>query len=540
MARVLYSAEINELKGSVGGTTFQRNKSGTISKLKPSLVYNPTVNQVSSRQFFNALVGAWSALSFANKTLWNAFAASYQKYNYWGVQKNLSGFNWFLSINSNRLLCSLSQLDQPPTYETPLSAPSLKTFALSNDLSFNFDNFPEKDDYYLFVFATPPIRGLNVQSRRSLRLIKVIAPTPTLWHDVTAAWEAYYGLTWPPSSTSEAFNVLLAVSAVEKTTGISGQFNLSNQPLDLSTSPTTLGNSPISTGSLSPDTQLRFSCYIADGVHLLGSGNQGHIIRSADYGDNWSDLGQQFSQTFILSACYCGNGICLAGTSTGGKVLRSTDYGATWSDLGQQGGAQSIYGLTYLGNGICLAGTGNNGHIIRSTDYGATWSDLGQLGSEIQIACIANCGSGVLVCGTASGGYVYRSTDYGATWGSVGQPGSDVQVLSLLYIGNGIVIGGTLSSGKIIRSTDYGATWSDLGQQFSQAAIRSLAYLGWGVVFAGTNAGGLLLRSTDYGATWSNLGQLGSETYIYGGGYCGHNRVIMAAGLNSTAFILEL
>ena len=66
-------------------------------------------------------------------------------------------------------------------------------------------------------------------------------------------------------------------------------------------------------------------------------------------GLEWSDLGQQYGQTYILSLAYLGNGIALAGTYPNGKILRSTDYGATWSDLGQQYGQTYILSLAYLG-----------------------------------------------------------------------------------------------------------------------------------------------------------------------------------------------
>jgi len=83
-------------------------------------------------------------------------------------------------------------------------------------------------------------------------------------------------------------------------------------------------------------------------------------------GLTWSDLGQMFSQSYILSLAYLGNGICLAGTYPDGKILRSTNYGANWSDLGQMFSQAYIRSVAYLGNGICLAGTDAGGKILRS------------------------------------------------------------------------------------------------------------------------------------------------------------------------------
>jgi len=82
----------------------------------------------------------------------------------------------------------------------------------------------------------------------------------------------------------------------------------------------------------------------------------------------FTDLGQQYSQTHILSLSSLGNGIALAGTYPHGKILRSVDYGATWADLGQQYSQTYVYELCYLGNGIALAGTGVDGKILRTTN----------------------------------------------------------------------------------------------------------------------------------------------------------------------------
>ena len=90
------------------------------------------------------------------------------------------------------------------------------------------------------------------------------------------------------------------------------------------------------------------------------------ILRSTDYGQTWTDLGQQASQSTIYSLANLKNGIAIAGTGINGKILRSTDYGQTWTDLGQQASQFYIYSLAYLGNGVAIAGTGSNAKILRS------------------------------------------------------------------------------------------------------------------------------------------------------------------------------
>jgi len=246
----------------------------------------------------------------------------------------------------------------------------------------------------------------------------------------------------------------------------------------------------------------------------------------------FTDLGQQYSQTHILSLSSLGNGIALAGTYPHGKILRSVDYGATWADLGQQYSQTYVYELCYLGNGIALAGTAPNGKILRSVDYGATWADLGQQYSQTEIRALRSLGNGIALAGTAPNGKILRSVDYGATWADLGQQYSQTYIFSLSSLGNGIALAGTYLDGKILRSVDYGATWADLGRQYSQTHILSLSSLGNGIALAGTYPHGKILRSVDYGATWADLGQQYSQTYVYELCYLGNGIALAGTGVD--------
>ena len=220
------------------------------------------------------------------------------------------------------------------------------------------------------------------------------------------------------------------------------------------------------------------------------------IDDNSEAGLYWTDLGTQFSQSYILSLASLGSGIALAGTCPDGKILRSTNSGATWTDLGTQFSPTQILSLASLGGGIVLAGTATDGKILRSTDSGATWTDLGTQFSQTYISILASLGGGIALAGTYPNGKILRSTHSGATWTDLGTQFSQTHIYSLASLGGGIALAGTYPDGKILRSTDSGATWTDLGTQFSQTQILSLASLGGGIVLAGTYPNGKILRST--------------------------------------------
>jgi len=234
---------------------------------------------------------------------------------------------------------------------------------------------------------------------------------------------------------------------------------------------------------------------LGDGIALAGTGPNGKILRSTNHGATWTDLGQQYSEAYILALASLGDGIALAGTRLNGKILRSTNHGATWTDLGQQYSQNYIFALASLGDGIALAGTCPNGKILRSTNHGATWTDLGQQYSQTDVRALASLGDGIALAGTSPNGKILRSTNHGATWTDLGQQYSQTDILALASLGGGIALAGTGTSGKILRSTNHGATWTDLGQQYSEAYIFALGSLGGGIALAGTHSGGKILRS---------------------------------------------
>jgi photosystem II stability/assembly factor-like uncharacterized protein len=276
---------------------------------------------------------------------------------------------------------------------------------------------------------------------------------------------------------------------------------------------------------------------ISDSIVVAGTASNGKILRSTDAGATWSDLGQQASQAHIFSIAALNDSVVIAGTGTGGRMIRSTNMGATWSDLGQQFSQGYILSLAKINDSIALAGTGTGGKILRSTNAGATWSDLGQQASQTLIYSIEKVNDSVVVAGTAPNGKILRSTDAGATWSDLGQQFSQGYIYALKRVNDTMVIAGTASNGKILRSTDAGATWSDLGQQASQTAIYSLGKINDSVFVAGTGTGGKILRSTDAGATWSDLGQQASESYIYS--FAKVNDSVALAGTASNGKILR-
>ena len=105
---------------------------------------------------------------------------------------------------------------------------------------------------------------------------------------------------------------------------------------------------------------------LGGGSVLVGTGHDCNIFKSTDYGQNFIGTGTpSLPSTDVKSLVDLGGGSVLAGVA-GGILLRSGDFGLNWTSLGQQFGESAIFSLCGVGGGTFLAGTYPNGMILRS------------------------------------------------------------------------------------------------------------------------------------------------------------------------------
>lgn len=96
MARIIYSGLVTEIKGSVGGTTFQSNAYGYTIKNKPRQKKPKTALQ-NKRKIYLALASqAWRSLTNSQRSDWNAWAAANPQYAKNNPSAVLSGFAVFV------------------------------------------------------------------------------------------------------------------------------------------------------------------------------------------------------------------------------------------------------------------------------------------------------------------------------------------------------------------------------------------------------------------------------------------------------------
>ncbi len=221
MARVSYGASVTKLRGSIGGTSFQTIGAADIARSRPNFRKSPSALEWESRSYFNLLVNAYAALTLTQKQAWVTFASANSKYNFWGEEKILNGYNWFLTINNYYYLYYGYILPSPPSYTSPEAVPAFSVTLSSSTIVADFGTTFTTSNFVQW-FASPLLRSASMNNRKNLRFLGVSSGFSATSKDLTTLWVDKYGLSWPPSVSSVSLYIIIAAFTVNVTSFIPG------------------------------------------------------------------------------------------------------------------------------------------------------------------------------------------------------------------------------------------------------------------------------------------------------------------------------
>jgi hypothetical protein len=158
---------VTEIRGSIGGTVFARNRGGAYARARTVGVNPSTTRQTSVRSLLADLAQYWSnTLTAAQRSAWNLYAANVPLINSLGEARNVSGQNMFVRTNSLVLDTGGTLLAAAPTNFTvgPTVTPTFTvdsaadTFDLTNLGSFTN---PAGGTRFLLSVGRPQNAGVN-------------------------------------------------------------------------------------------------------------------------------------------------------------------------------------------------------------------------------------------------------------------------------------------------------------------------------------------------------------------------------------------
>ena len=126
MALVKFGGGITGMSGSIGGTTFARNRYGSYARNRTKPVNPNTALQQNVRAAMAFLTSYWSqTLTAVQRTAWNLYGSNVNMLNRLGETIQLSGFNHFIRSNAWNARYSVAPAREGPTiFELPPADPS--------------------------------------------------------------------------------------------------------------------------------------------------------------------------------------------------------------------------------------------------------------------------------------------------------------------------------------------------------------------------------------------------------------------------------
>lgn len=96
--KVKFGGGIADGRGSIGGTTYSRNRYGSYARQRVTPVNPQTPAQIRARSTFQAAVTAWRRLTDAQRAAWSNYAAQTPMQDQLGSTIYLTGLQAFMSV----------------------------------------------------------------------------------------------------------------------------------------------------------------------------------------------------------------------------------------------------------------------------------------------------------------------------------------------------------------------------------------------------------------------------------------------------------
>lgn len=193
MARAKYGAIITEIKGKIGGTVFQGSRSGGVIKNKPNNKSSSGSGKLTKadagrlflpQRTISTLASNWRLLSVSDQLAWNTSAPLYPFTDKYGQPYTGSGYQLYMSINSNLLLIGADPLDIPPAPSDIEPTPPF-TIDWTTPGSVIIDTpSPVPANYVLQLYATPCMSLGRKPSNGDYKLIALFTPGFTFPYDL--------------------------------------------------------------------------------------------------------------------------------------------------------------------------------------------------------------------------------------------------------------------------------------------------------------------------------------------------------------------
>lgn len=192
MARIKFTALVESIRGSIAGTTFQRNAYGYTVKAKPNMV-NPNSHYQSQRkQQFQAAQLAWQTLTDAERGYWNSYAATYPTPSINNPSSYLSGYNLFTRWHAIEFLGGSTILTNPSGAQGNLVMNEFNIYSNVGLLDRVITFLAFSEAWTLYEFYSLPLSPTKVYNKSFTRLVNGQNASSPMGDDIRVSYESRF------------------------------------------------------------------------------------------------------------------------------------------------------------------------------------------------------------------------------------------------------------------------------------------------------------------------------------------------------------
>lgn len=175
MAKILFTAIIADIRKSLAGTTFARNRAGAYMRTKTTPVNPQTPFQENRRLILANLTSAWRTLEQEQREAWNAAVVDKPQPDGFGGTFFLTGHQLFMSVNMNLATVGQSLSETPPEFGLLLDNP-ITSFTSNGTATFNVTvTDTVATNWAAIVQATAPLSLGKFYAKNLFRQIAIVA-----------------------------------------------------------------------------------------------------------------------------------------------------------------------------------------------------------------------------------------------------------------------------------------------------------------------------------------------------------------------------
>jgi hypothetical protein len=209
MARIKYSALVENITGSIQGTTFQRNAYGYTVKGKPNMVNPNTTRQNARKRTFSAATQAWRDLSDSDRSAWEAYANAFPIPSRKNPDAYLSGLAAFTRWAGVQYQLNTSPLNNPSGPQGTATIDEVTLVLSGGSLFANILSTTTEGPWNAFLYLSRPLSASQGFIKSWQRFVR--AGPEASWgdEDITAIYTSIFGFVPPLGSLIGAQAVLL-------------------------------------------------------------------------------------------------------------------------------------------------------------------------------------------------------------------------------------------------------------------------------------------------------------------------------------------